>query len=133
MTYAERKKKISRDKRVARYELVLALHQAGMGKRAIARELQMSRHVVQWNNAKAESFFKTLKREEVYLNQYQTFAEAEADIAHSSRMCTIQSAYILASGMCLLWNLRGSTFRTAEFDLDTGLVKLCCSEVTAVS
>ncbi len=46
MTYAERKKKISREKRVARYELVLALHRAGMGKRAIARELQMSRQVV---------------------------------------------------------------------------------------
>jgi transposase len=47
LTYAERKKKISRDKRSARYEHVLALHQAGMGQRAIARELQMSRHIVQ--------------------------------------------------------------------------------------
>jgi putative transposase len=33
-----------------------------------------------YDNAKAESFFKTLKREEVYLNQYQTFAEAEANL-----------------------------------------------------
>jgi len=47
LTYAERKKKISRDKRSARYEHVLALHRAGMGQRAIARELQMSRHIVQ--------------------------------------------------------------------------------------
>jgi transposase len=47
LRYAERKKKISRDKRSARYEQVLALHQAGMGQRAIARKLQMSRHVVQ--------------------------------------------------------------------------------------
>jgi transposase len=47
LTYAERKKKISRDKRIARYELVMALHRAGMGQRAIARELQLSRHVVQ--------------------------------------------------------------------------------------
>lgn len=31
--------------------------------------------------AKAECFFKTLKREEVYLNQYQTFAEVQAHIA----------------------------------------------------
>jgi putative transposase len=30
-----------------------------------------------YDNAKAESFFKTLKREEVYLQDYQTFAEAE--------------------------------------------------------
>jgi transposase len=47
LTYAERKKKISRDKRYARYEHVLALHRAGMGQRAIARELQMSRRNVQ--------------------------------------------------------------------------------------
>jgi len=47
LTYAERKKKISRDKRYARYEHVLALHRAGMGQRAIARELQMSRRIVQ--------------------------------------------------------------------------------------
>ena len=47
LTYAERRKKISRDKRYARYEHVLALHQAGMGQRAIARELQMSRRIVQ--------------------------------------------------------------------------------------
>ncbi len=47
LTYAERKKKISRDKRLARYEQVMALHRAGLGQRAIARELQMSRHIVQ--------------------------------------------------------------------------------------
>ena len=34
-----------------------------------------------YDNAKAESFFKTLKREEVYLKHYQTFAEAEANLA----------------------------------------------------
>ncbi len=33
-----------------------------------------------YDNAKAESFFKTLKQEEVYLKQYQTFEEAEANI-----------------------------------------------------
>jgi len=46
LTYAERKKKISRDKRYARYEHLLALHQAGMGQRAIAREMHMSRRIV---------------------------------------------------------------------------------------
>ena len=34
------------------------------------------------DNAKAESFFKTLKQEEVYLKDYQTFAEAEANLGH---------------------------------------------------
>jgi transposase InsO family protein len=33
-----------------------------------------------YDNAKAESFFKTLKREEVYLKDYRTFAEAEDNI-----------------------------------------------------
>jgi transposase len=47
LTYAERKKKISRDKRSARYEHILALHRAGISGRAIARELHMSRRIVQ--------------------------------------------------------------------------------------
>jgi len=33
-----------------------------------------------YDNAKAESFFKTLKREEVYLNHYRTFPEAAANL-----------------------------------------------------
>jgi len=47
LTYAERKQKISRDKRYARYEHMLALHRAGMSGRALARELHMSRRIVQ--------------------------------------------------------------------------------------
>jgi putative transposase len=34
-----------------------------------------------YENAQAEAFFRTLKREEVYLKDYQTFAEAQADLA----------------------------------------------------
>ncbi len=34
------------------------------------------------DNAKAESFFRTLKTEEVYLQDYQSFLEAEARIEH---------------------------------------------------
>jgi putative transposase len=33
-----------------------------------------------YENAKAESFFRTLKREEVHLNHYQTFHDAEANL-----------------------------------------------------
>jgi putative transposase len=33
-----------------------------------------------YENAKAESFVKTLKCEEVYLQQYETFAQAEANL-----------------------------------------------------
>src|SRR5262249_15162150 len=39
--------KISRDKRVWRYEEVMALHREGMPPRAIARQLGMSRNTVQ--------------------------------------------------------------------------------------
>jgi transposase InsO family protein len=34
-----------------------------------------------YENAKAERFFRTLKHEEVYLNQYDSFADAEANLA----------------------------------------------------
>ncbi len=34
-----------------------------------------------YDNARAESFFKTLKREEVYLQHYRTFAQAEQNLA----------------------------------------------------
>jgi transposase len=47
ITDSERKKKISRDKRYARYEQVMVLHRAGWSQRAIAGELGISRHVVQ--------------------------------------------------------------------------------------
>jgi transposase len=43
LTYAERKKKISRDKRVWHYEEVMALQREGLGQRAIARQLRTSR------------------------------------------------------------------------------------------
>ncbi len=46
----------------------------------IGAPISMSARGHPYDNAKAESFFQTLKREEVYLNQYETFAEAEAQI-----------------------------------------------------
>jgi putative transposase len=47
-------------------------------------QAQVSRSAIgnPYDNAKAESFFKTLKREEVYLKQDQTFPEAQATSAH---------------------------------------------------
>jgi putative transposase len=33
-----------------------------------------------YDNAKAESFFKTLKQEEVYLKEYDSFADAEQNL-----------------------------------------------------
>jgi|ADGO01.1.fsa_nt_gi Transposase and inactivated derivatives len=46
----------------------------------LGAHISMSAKGNPYDNAKAESFFKTLKREEVYLNQYETFADAEAQL-----------------------------------------------------
>jgi transposase InsO family protein len=46
----------------------------------IGAQVSMSAQGNPYDNAKAESFFKTLKREEVYLNQYETFSDAERQI-----------------------------------------------------
>ena len=44
--------------------------------------ISMSRKGNPYDNAKAESFMKTLKHEEVLVNEYSTLAEAHASIAH---------------------------------------------------
>ncbi len=46
----------------------------------IGARVSMSATGNPYDNAKAESFFTTLKREEVYLKDYQTFADAEANL-----------------------------------------------------
>ena len=47
---------------------------------SVAARVSMSAVGNPYDNAKAESFFKTLKTEEVYLKEYQSFAEAQANI-----------------------------------------------------
>jgi transposase InsO family protein len=47
---------------------------------AAGARISMSAKGNPYDNAKAESFFKTLKREEVQINSYVTFAEAEANL-----------------------------------------------------
>jgi putative transposase len=46
----------------------------------IGAQISMSAKGNPYDNAKAESVFKTLKREEVYLNQYESFTDAEAQL-----------------------------------------------------
>jgi transposase InsO family protein len=53
---------------------IARLHDAGA-------QVSMSGVGNPYDNAKAESFFKTLKREEVYLNHYQTFQDAKANLS----------------------------------------------------
>ena len=47
---------------------------------SVGVQISMSAKGIVVDNAKAESFFNTLKQEEVYLKQYQTFEEASANI-----------------------------------------------------
>jgi len=46
----------------------------------IHAQISMSSVDNPYDNAKAESFFKTLKQEEVYLKEYRSFEEAEANL-----------------------------------------------------
>jgi len=46
----------------------------------IDAQISMSSVSNPYDNAKAESFFKTLKQEEVYLKEYESFADAEANL-----------------------------------------------------
>jgi transposase InsO family protein len=48
----------------------------------IGAVVSMSRVGNPYDNAKAESFFKTLKRQEVYISDYRNIREAEANIHH---------------------------------------------------
>ena len=45
-------------------------------------EISMSRTGNPYDNAKAERFMRTLKYEEIYMNDYETLAEARASIEH---------------------------------------------------
>jgi transposase InsO family protein len=47
---------------------------------AIGAEISMSAVGNPYDNAKAESFFKTLKQEEVYLKEYDSFADADRNL-----------------------------------------------------
>ena len=58
----------------ASYDYVEQLQQIGA-------QISMSSVSNPYDNAKAESFFKTLKQEEVYLKDYESFADAEANLA----------------------------------------------------
>ena len=57
-----------------------ASHRYGARLAAIGAEISMAAVGNPYENAMAESFFATLKREEVHLHEYQTFAEAEANL-----------------------------------------------------
>jgi len=59
----------------ASHDYVTRLESAGV-------EMSMAAKGNPYENAKAERFFRTLKTEEVYLQEYRTFEEAQANIGH---------------------------------------------------
>ena len=61
-----------------------------------------------YENAKAESFFRTLKIEEVYLKDYRTFEEAEQNMGHFHRGGLQQEATTLQSRISATGRIRGS-------------------------
>ena len=90
----------------------------------------MSRQGNPYDNAKAERFMRTLKYEEIYMNDYETLAEVRISIEHfieavynrkrlhlaiGYRPCCMWGA--LACGSCLMSqakNSKGSDRRAAE-------------------
>jgi transposase InsO family protein len=59
----------------ASYEYVALLHQQQI-------QISMSRTGNPYDNAKAERFMRTLKYEEVYMNDYETLAEVRTSVQH---------------------------------------------------
>jgi putative transposase len=59
----------------ASYEYVAVLHEHKI-------QISMSRTGNPYDNAKAERFMRTLKYEEVYMNDYETLAEVRASVQH---------------------------------------------------
>ena len=63
-----------------------------------------------YENTKVESFFRTLKMEEVYLKDYQDFEEAYENIAEFiEEGSTTRSDYTLESRVSAAGRIRGST------------------------
>lgn len=67
---------------------------------AISAQISMAATGNPYENAQAESFFKTLKREEVYLNEDRTFAEAEANLGHFIEAVYNQKRFHSSLGYC---------------------------------
>jgi transposase InsO family protein len=66
-----------------------------------------------YDHAKAESFFKTLKREEVYLNQFDSFSDAESqrgrfiDDVYHLKLLHSSLGYLLPVECESLYNAKG--------------------------
>ena len=98
---------------------------------SVQAKISMSAVGNPYDNAKAESFFKTLKQEEVYLKQYQTFEEANPTLDSLLRMCIIQNDSIRVWAMCHLANLRWPMPREYDVDFASGVENWVHSKMEA--
>jgi len=74
-------------------------------------QISMSRRGNPYDNARAESFMKTLKYEEVYRNEYETMSQARTDISHF-----LQSVYNQKRLHSSLGYLPPAEFEAAQTD-----------------
>jgi transposase InsO family protein len=89
---------------------------------AVGAQLSMSAVGNPYDNAKAESFFKTLKQEEVYLQDYRTCAQAETNIGHF--IDDVYNTKRLRSSLGYLPPAEfEATYHTAEKEATTPLVR----------
>jgi hypothetical protein len=76
--------------------------------REVGAKISMAAVGNPYENAKAESFFRTLKIEEVYLKDYRTFEEAEQNMGHFIEEVYNQDATTLQSRISATGRIRGS-------------------------
>ena len=96
MALAQRKPDVHHSDRGVQYasgEYTSLLQESGI-------QISMSRKGNPYDNAKAESFMKTLKCEQVYLSEYDNLADAKAQIGHFWKPFTTRSGCIPAWATC---------------------------------
>ena len=75
-----------------------------------------------YENAQAESFFKTLKSEEVYLKEYEGFEDAQANLQRFIEKVYTPNSSIPVSAIYRVWNLKPPNKHTGYDHFNGGLV-----------
>ena len=76
-------------------------------------EISMSVKANPYDNAKMESFFRTLKVEEVYMSDYETYEDVLSSIPYFIEEVYNKKGYILHWAICHLKNLKINLIKTS--------------------
>ena len=76
-------------------------------------EISMSGKANPYDNAKMESFFRTLKVGEVYMSDYESCEDVLAGVPYLLKRCTTGKDYILPWAICPLKNLKINLIKTS--------------------